>query len=164
MKCKGRTKYKDYLRIPKYRIINEPNWKRLCLLGKENRSLNDFLNQTFPKHKYYVEFVLWMDKVITEDIERKARIKKRLKVTGGFKRHKNIIRAETRKYVNLLKQEGYEFICEVCGDKKPQVHHNSYYIFNDITFLCQKCHIEEHRRLRLIHRNSDLSQKIKKKR
>jgi len=142
-----RAKCRNIVRQPEYRYINEKNWKRLCLLGLENRSLDDFLNQKFFHIKKYIEFTLWMEEAIKEN-------ESKLKMIKELDRYKMVIRAETKKHVNILKKEGVTFICEKCGSDKPEIHHNSYYVFNDITFLCRKCHFKEHKRLKVINREN----------
>jgi hypothetical protein len=41
-----------------------------------------------------------------------------------------------------------ELKCSVCGADKPDKHHPDYDKPLEVVFLCRRCHIAEHKRLR----------------
>lgn len=71
--------------------------------------------------------------------------KKKVGRKYGLAQHERFkLRAKTRRLVTkgVIPRQP----CVICGEKKVEIHHNSYESAADIVFFCRKHHLEHHKK------------------
>lgn len=111
---------------------------RIKNLNKENEYIKKYREAHSEQHRKYMQSYL-------KEYRTEHRAEHNLSSAEQRKRHPYETKA--RSMINHAIRDGklVRNVCEVCGDKNTQAHHDDYNYPLKVRWLCIKCHNEWHR-------------------